>query len=102
MKDVLERELHSRGQLSSSGSGWYRRELGMQRGMDNAVAVVAGLAADEFNRISARAHTRNERVGLLGRSWHCGSAWSHLHGVIVASVATGEAGSNLLLYASLR
>ena len=27
----------------------------------------------------------------------CGFAWSHLHGVIVAGVATGEAGSNLLL-----
>lgn len=39
----------------------------MRRGMDDAVAVVAGLAADEFNRISARAHTRNERIGLLGR-----------------------------------
>jgi len=39
----------------------------MRCGMDDAVAVVAGLAADEFNRISARAHTRNERIGLLGR-----------------------------------
>ena len=38
----------------------------MRRGMDDAVAVVAGLAADEFNRVSARAHTRNERIGLLG------------------------------------
>ena len=39
----------------------------MWRGMDDAVAVVAGLAADEFNRIPGRAHTRNERIGLLGR-----------------------------------
>ena len=69
----------------------------MWRGMDDAVAVVAGLAADVFNRIPGRAHTRNERIGLLGRVLALWFRLSNLHGVIVAGVATGEAGSNLLL-----
>ena len=67
VKDELEWELRSCGRLPPSRDDWYRRHLCVQFGMDNVMAVVAGMVADEVN-LSARARmSAREKVGLLRR-----------------------------------
>ena len=63
----MVRMLRLCGQLRCGSDPWYHDVLVVQCDMDDVVAVVAGLAADEFNRVSthARMRARGERVRLL-------------------------------------
>ena len=90
-----------------------RSVFGLKRA-ENDLATVAGLAVNHYDGDAQRMRAsigqndfmskqcQQEKVVArtdfrVPRRPDCGFAWSHLHGVIVAGVATGEAGSNLLL-----